>query len=224
MLDNGIDGADLLELAESDLSNLGVEINPLLLKKLMRKHAEFRDRANGGSSKGADGGGSATTPSASENVTKGGLSIPGVPTDKVTHVFLTHDWGDDEMGRKNHSRVEKVNIGLKQRGIVPWFDSDKMTGQVLDKMCEGIDETQLMVVFITQRYLDKIGGKDMRDNCKYEFTYAFKQLGPQKMIPVVMENRVRDTGRWKGQGGAAMSPLLYIDMVEDSNINQKIGT
>lgn len=30
-----------------------------------------------------------------------------------TDVFLTHDWGKDELGRDNHSRVAAVNDGLK---------------------------------------------------------------------------------------------------------------
>ena len=28
------------------------------------------------------------------------------------HVFLTHDWGQDELGRANHERVQKVNALL----------------------------------------------------------------------------------------------------------------
>jgi hypothetical protein len=27
--------------------------------------------------------------------------------------FLTHDWGDDELGRSNHARVAEVNRLLK---------------------------------------------------------------------------------------------------------------
>ena len=42
------------------------------------------------------------------------------------------------------------------------------------------------------------------------------------MVPVVMEAKMRD-GNWKGQGGAAMSNLLYIDMVEDDGLDSKIG-
>ena len=44
------------------------------------------------------------------------------------HVFLTHDWGTDELGRPNHDRVKRVNAWLKQRGIVPWFDEEMMEG------------------------------------------------------------------------------------------------
>ena len=43
------------------------------------------------------------------------------------HVFLTHDWGNcDELGRNNHATVSLVNQGLKRRGLVPWFDDERM--------------------------------------------------------------------------------------------------
>lgn len=53
---------------------------------------------------------------------------------KRTHVFLTHDWGKDEQGRDNHARVSKVNDWLKANGVITWFDSDRMTGRVVQTM------------------------------------------------------------------------------------------
>eukprot|EP01041_Mallomonas_annulata_P000122 gene122-182_t len=41
---------------------------------------------------------------------------------EMTDVFLSHDWGVDELGRKNHDRVSIINAGLKARGLVTWFD------------------------------------------------------------------------------------------------------
>ena len=48
-----------------------------------------------------------------------------------TDVFLTHDWGTDELGRDNHSRVAEVNTALKAAGLTTWFDSEKMTGTLM---------------------------------------------------------------------------------------------
>ena len=42
-----------------------------------------------------------------------------------TDVFLTHDWGKDELGRGNHERVAVVNTALKELGYTTWFDSDR---------------------------------------------------------------------------------------------------
>eukprot|EP01052_Picozoa_sp_SAG31_P065988 SAG31_NODE_24791_length_474_cov_0.725333_1_plen_69_part_01 len=54
--------------------------------------------------------------------------------------FLTHDWSFDGSGRNNHARVSKVNEKLKQRGIVTWFDEERMEGNAVEQMCTGIDE------------------------------------------------------------------------------------
>lgn len=80
--------------------------------------------------------------------------------------FLTHDWGVDELERNNHSRVSKVNKILKEMNIITWFDEERMEGNIRSKMAQGIENTQVAVVFITQRYRDKINGNDNRDNCK----------------------------------------------------------
>lgn len=71
--------------------------------------------------------------------------------DKLTDCFLTHDWGKDELGRNNHERVAKVNDHLKARGLITWFDSERMIGNIVSQMCSGIDFTQCMIVFITKK-------------------------------------------------------------------------
>ena len=39
------------------------------------------------------------------------------------------DWGNaDELGRNNHDTVTAVNEALKKRGLVTWFDSDRLVG------------------------------------------------------------------------------------------------
>ena len=48
--------------------------------------------------------------------------------------FLTHDWGDDELGRSNHARVAEVNRLLKAAGFVTWFDEDRMQGDIVSQI------------------------------------------------------------------------------------------
>lgn len=74
-----------------------------------------------------------------------------------TDAFLTHDWGKDEFGRDNHTRVSAINDGLKAMGIVAWFDSDRMEGNIVEQMCDGVENTNVIVVFNTQRYMGKVG-------------------------------------------------------------------
>lgn len=135
---------------------------------------------------------------------------------KVTDVFLTHDWGVDELGRDNHARVSQVNVKLKELGLTTWFDSERLSGRILHQMTEGIDNAACVVVFVTERYMHKINNGDGRDNCQFEFEYAFRQKGTKFIIPVVMEARMRNPMKWVGVFGAAVGGLLYIDNVDDN--------
>lgn len=49
-----------------------------------------------------------------------------VPHGLKFHCFLSHDWGTDERGLRNHDTVALVNEGLKKRGLSTWFDAEKM--------------------------------------------------------------------------------------------------
>ena len=57
---------------------------------------------------------------------RGPATIPELRTGE-THVFLTHNWGQDT-GHNNHQRVSAVNDELIKRGYCTWFDDDRMTG------------------------------------------------------------------------------------------------
>ncbi len=54
-------------------------------------------------------------------------------------------------------------------------------------MCKGIDESSVFVVCVTHKYMLKVGGRNLADNCKKEFMYAEQRLTAAKMVPVVME-------------------------------------
>jgi hypothetical protein len=124
----------------------------------------------------------------------------------------------DELGRNNHERVSRLNAALKKKDITTWFDEDKMEGFIQDKMTEGIDNTACIVVFITQRYIEKVGGRGenkQKDNCLFEFRWACQNKGPDRMIPVVMEPQSRDTSKWYGMVASTLSSVLYIDFTND---------
>ena len=127
--------------------------------------------------------------------------------------FLSHNWGDKNI---NHQRVHKINTELQKRGLKTWFDENKIDGNIRYKMAEGIDNTKCVVVFITKEYRDKVNGLDMKDNCKYEFSYAMNQLGSQNMVSVVMEPEMRETNKWKGELGAALGSMLFVDFSSDN--------
>ena len=100
-------------------------------------------------------------------------------------MFLTHTWIKDGRGRDTHARVGRVNDYLKTRGVLCWYDSERMEGSIRRLMTKGISDSLGIVVFLTKAYIDKVNGKEERDNCRYEFTYAVEQNGPQNMVILI---------------------------------------
>ena len=206
VLANRIDGATLLSLASKEevveiLDEQGVT-SKTHLRVLTTKMLQAIEEAIHLPS-------SSASPVAAKTAPAGGArSVPAVAV-VHTHCFLTHNWAGG-----NHERVAAVNRALKARGLSVWFDDERMTGQVQQVMANGIENTQCVVVFITSLYRDKVNGVDLRDNCHYEFAYACRQLGPQRMVPVVMEATMRNTSEWKGILGANLGGLLFIDMCD----------
>merc|ERR1711937_1132440 len=108
----------------------------------------------------------------------------------IYDVFLTHDWGTDEQGRHNHQRVSLVNEKFKTAGLITWFDEDRMQGDIVSKMTEGIDHSSVVLAFITKKYITKVSGKGhagATDNCKREFDYACQRKGVEKVVTAVMD-------------------------------------
>ena len=57
-------------------------------------------------------------------------------------------------------------------------------------MAQGIDSAECIVVIITQRYVKKVGSVNAEDNCQLEFNYAARRKTANRMIAVVVEERV----------------------------------
>ena len=138
-----------------------------------------------------------------------------------TDVFLTHDWGKDELGRGNHERVAVVNTALKELGYTTWFDSDRMTGDIMQQMAAGIDNTKVVLVFVTQRYAQKVGGTNEADNCKLEFQYATRMKTKALMVPIIMEDRMKRPSEWTGPVGFALGGELALRMSFDFDDKEK---
>lgn len=77
---------------------------------------------------------------------------PPLPEGKRYHVFLTHNWADDTLGRSNHARVSRVNAALKALGFITWFDEDRMTGLIRPTMAQALYDSAAVLCFITSNY------------------------------------------------------------------------
>ena len=133
----------------------------------------------------------------------------------ITDVFLSNNWGTDELGRDNHQRVSIINKELKRIDYKTWFDEDKMSGDIDDRMAEGIENSKCVIVFMTKKYHDKVNGKIANDNCKLEFSHAKRTKTSDKMLAVVMEPCMTNTKEWKGQVGMHLGGKIYIDMTKN---------
>jgi hypothetical protein len=144
---------------------------------------------------------------------------------QATDVFLTHDWGTDELGRSNHKRVSEINRALKERGVRAWFDEQEMKGNIQEEMQRGIDRASCILVFVTDNYIKKVAGKGSngdKDNCRFEFNYISVTKSPRMIIPVVMEPRCRDNTAWYGPVSAQLRSKLYVDFASDDVVEAAV--
>ena len=112
-------------------------------------------------------------------------------------------------------RVIQIASNLEQRGLPAWVERDPMTIDV-DQMCNGIESSNLVVVFITKRYLSSLSNAKEDDHCRLEYGYARRLAGVNAMIPVLMEQRMLSDRGWCEQLGIDASPS--IKMWDDDDI------
>lgn len=105
----------------------------------------------------------------------------------ANNVFLSLNWGLDELGRDNHYCVSVVDRELKRIGYQTWFDEEQIVGDIHDRMVEGIGKTKYVAVFITQKYHDKVNRKVGNDNCELKLGYATITQTNNKTIAIVVE-------------------------------------
>ena len=146
----------------------------------------------------------------------------GKEEDAKFHAFLTHNWGKDVHNRDNHERVIRFKNELEKCGIdQTWLDEERMTGHLVQQMCDGIDRSTFVIVFVTRSYIDKVNGKGpkrCKDNCKLEFGYAAGRKEASKLIAVVMEDGCSDSSEWEGPVGMQLGGHLYFLYTKDSEL------
>jgi len=130
------------------------------------------------------------------------------------------------MDRNNHKRVSAINDALKEKGITTWFDGDRMRGDIVRQMTNGIDNSKIVIAFITKDYIQKVMGAGVNgtnDNCKVEFDYAVRKKTADNIITVVMEDGCADTRQWSGAVGAYLGGRLYFDFRDDSKLDSCVA-
>ena len=125
---------------------------------------------------------------------------------------------------ENHEKVVRIAQQLRERGLRVWLDEDQMRLDIVQRMTEGIDQSQAVVIFVTRAYIDKVAGEEV-DNCKREFTYAVRRKGTKKILSVVMEEGVKDQRTWNGPVGADLGSHFFVSCNVDEIVSglEKIG-
>eukprot|EP00299_Pterocystis_sp_00344_P017426 c8729_g2_i2.p1 GENE.c8729_g2_i2~~c8729_g2_i2.p1 ORF type:complete len:372 (-),score=73.59 c8729_g2_i2:58-1173(-) len=136
-------------------------------------------------------------------------------------VFISHDWGNDASQRDNHARAVLINKALQVAGLVTWFDDAQLSGNMMQKIAEGMDASRLVVILITRRYMERASGVNPGDYCYMEFNYAATQKTAQRMIPIVMEEEMIDR-QWMGMLGFVLSNQMHYRFTDDSEMNQLV--
>jgi hypothetical protein len=98
-----------------------------------------------------------------------------LPKDKLYHVFLTYAWGEEPQ-YFNHQRVSKINDILKSEfELKTFFDKDRITGSIRETLRVGLENSMILVVFITKRYAEKVNkpGGDLRSSCKVNWLLTY---------------------------------------------------
>jgi len=150
-------------------------------------------------------------------------SGPGKLTDSKYAAFLCHDRGKDSQGRDNHARVMLIKQSLARLGVQTWVDDEEMKGDIDTAACKGIDESGMVLLFITKRFMEKVGGDDERDFCRLEFNYAKGKKTAKKMLCVVMEPELKNPTDWKGAVNMHMGSRLWFDFTTDDEFEAKVG-
>ncbi len=105
-----------------------------------------------------------------------------------TDVYLSHACDLDSLGRDNHQRVEMINRMLKEKKLITNCDDGDYNGEDLqDKISSAIENTRVVLVFITKNYLKRVTGSNGKDRLKLEFGYSCRRKGQDRMIPIIME-------------------------------------
>ena len=135
----------------------------------------------------AEAGMTATT--FSDHLEAAAAQLPSSPM-----LFFSHNWGVPP-DFVNHQRVCRIHDTLKALGFNTWLDRDDMTGHTIHAMTKGIEASDVVLVFITVDYIQKVADEPNSSKpCQIEFNHALTMQ--KKLLPIVMDADV--TCNWRG--------------------------
>ena len=119
-----------------------------------------------------------------------------------------------------HGAILRTQLkdGLQGQGVVPWFDTERMRGNIFHQMSKGINDSLTVIVCVTEEYITKVAGKGRNgsnDNCKKEFEYACEHKGLDNITFMEMEDTKKP---WTGSVGLNVGKHLYHSFKKDEEL------
>ena len=121
------------------------------------------------------------------------------PSRKIYDCYFSFHRGKDELKRDNTERSRKICVELQNRGLTPCFQDEKSKFDIL-----AVESSKCAIIFITAKYMKKINSSrslisfSSSNLEKLEFEACIKKKA-QLIIPVVMEEAIKDSRCWKGK-------------------------
>lgn len=137
-----------------------------------------------------------------------------------TTFFLSHAWGQYPFS--DHDRVCQVGEELKKLdGVTVFLDKDDMSGDTKRTMAAGIKATEVVLVFITKGYIDRVEAS-WDNNCQYEWNAACNFN--KKLYPIVMDSALGAPSSWGTVLSAKLGGFLYSQYFVESELQDCVQT
>jgi len=111
-------------------------------------------------------------------------------------VMISYCWEEKEKARGVANYLQSKNIPI-------WIDIEQMEGSVLEKMAEAVEESSIILIFLSSKYKDS-------QACRTEAEYAYKL---KKEIICIM---AEDNYQPKGWLGALLGNKLWYNLWKNS--------
>ena len=126
------------------------------------------------------------------------------PTIPQTDCFITYDYEACEMDPNCDyiKAIDKVVNSLRLADLKPFISDGTHSVYNTNKIVEAMDFTKCFVVFISEKYLQKINSENVRDKCCFEFVYGTRiHSATNCIIPIIVDSKLSGLPSRKGKFG-----------------------
>ncbi|XP_075253426.1 uncharacterized protein LOC142345315 isoform X2 [Convolutriloba macropyga] len=121
------------------------------------------------------------------------------------HIMISYSWQQAEVARELAERLKKVDGGRKV-----WLDIEKMEGNILERMAEGVEGASVVVCCYSESYKNS-------QACRSEAEYAFKL---NKHIIYVKTQTDYSPNGWLG---VMMGNVMYYTVTDKTSLEKKLS-